>query len=388
MVLKKHDFAVVFWAVAIISFTFQCYLTWLSRFIVPAVFVYIALMYKRIELGHVKNWIYVYFGFLIFLSFSFSSSLLRDLPLSNILRFFVILSVIPLAQQIYVEDFSKEWSIFKWTSTIKAISIIVIWLILLKTQDYTVFREWAYSLEVGDIYIINHIPRVQILGCSLFVMGFVCECYREKRITAYAWLMLFGLVAAGNKAYILGVFVFVFLLVLPKINNLFMTRNRLFLLIAVIAIIGCIVFGVYAYRVLQAKSDYSNYIRIEQAQLLLDTNLLLGKGLGNMIYATTTFREYSGNVYYELQTLYIVNQIGVPATLVFYLLTILPYYHSRKAQLCAYLVYISYTFWNPYCFDSTHIITVILLTNMFWDEQQNNSMLLDGFKNALNGAIL
>lgn len=61
----------------------------------------------------------------------------------------------------------------------------------------------------GDIYILNGIPRVQILGTSIFVTLFICEFMKERRLTFYGALMAVTALAAGNSAYVLGIFAFV-----------------------------------------------------------------------------------------------------------------------------------------------------------------------------------
>ena len=106
-------------------------------------------------------------------------------------------------------------------------------------------------------------------------------------------------------------------------------------------------------------------IRFDQARVLLDTNWLFGKGVGNSIKANTSFVSYNGNMYFELQTLYIFNQIGIIGLLSFYILTFAPLIRKNNAEkVIAYIAFLAYTFWNPYCFDSNHIIALILIQNI------------------------
>ena len=113
------------------------------------------------------------------------------------------------------------------------------------------------------------------------------------------------------------------------------------------------------------KSATSNIVRIEQARILLDTNPAIGDGLGHQIYGTAGSHIYSGdNTYFELQTLYIFNQIGTIGLILFYVLTISVFLgKQRPFMLYLYLSYLIYSFFNPYCFDSTHIMVMVLISN-------------------------
>lgn len=63
------------------------------------------------------------------------------------------------------------------------------WIDVFIKQDYQSYRMWAKSTGAGDIYILNGIPRVQILGTSIFVTLFICEFMKERRLTFYGALM-------------------------------------------------------------------------------------------------------------------------------------------------------------------------------------------------------
>ena len=133
------------------------------------------------------------------------------------------------------------------------------------------------------------------------------------------------------------------------------------------------------------KSDESSAIRIEQATLLLKDlgespiTLIMGKGMGNTLSVQTSFRDYTDNIYFELQILYILNQLGIIAFIIFSLyniyLTITKI--KYKELIFVYLFYIMYAITNPYIFDTNHIIVILTLcsiSNYLTNKKYNNSL--------------
>ena len=58
----------------------------------------------------------------------------------------------------------------------------------------------------------------------------------------------------------------------------------------------------------------------------------------------------------------------------FYWLTIKPIKKIGRYEMMLFLIYLLYTFWNPYCFDSTEMIVVSLLTNYsIYTRQHDNT---------------
>jgi hypothetical protein len=113
----------------------------------------------------------------------------------------------------------------------------------------------------------------------------------------------------------------------------------------------------------EAKKVISNATRTDQAKVLLTTgNIISGNGFGTSIHSVTKFRDYTDDIYFELQTLYIINQIGLIGYFLFMLCTIYIFYNHNKRMLPVYIIYLLYTFWNPYCFDTTHMVAAFFLT--------------------------
>ena len=118
--------------------------------------------------------------------------------------------------------------------------------------------------------------------------------------------------------------------------------------------------------VVESKSLFSNAARLEQANFLIDTNFFIGDGIGNFVRKIGQFRNYNNQIYYELQTLYIYNQIGIIGLSLFYAVNILGLkgIKHQNEKLILYLIYLFYTFWNPYCFDTTQMMAIITLINV------------------------
>ena len=51
--------------------------------------------------------------------------------------------------------------------------------------------------------------------------------------------------------------------------------------------------------------------------------LLFGQGFGNVINVITDYRDYRNNYYFELQTIYILNQVGILYFVLFWVTNII-----------------------------------------------------------------
>ena len=76
-------------------------------------------------------------------------------------------------------------------------------------------------------------------------------------------------------------------------------------------------------------------------------------------------------MYFEMQTLYIINQIGIVGILLFYSLVFVNVKKQGIEKVIVYVIYLIYSFWNPYCFDTTQIIATILIINVSTKELEN-----------------
>lgn len=363
--VKKNTIASAFWGLAIAAYMFQCYWRECARLIVPSLAVFLALEIRNIKFKAGNQWMKAYLLFFLYLSSSFGVSCLAGTTAGTALRFYLILLVIPLATCIKESGFEKEWMITKVLAVIKAGTVLITWLDVFIKQNYIAYRAWAQTTGAGDIYIINGIPRVQILGTSIFVLLFVCEYLNKKGLTAFGVVMLLTALAAGNSAYVLGIVFFLTCYYFPILIRWLERKNWRLIFFIPLAVALLVVFGKYSIDSMKLKADVSNAVRIEQIEVLTNTNPVFGSGLGHHVSGGGRWRNYNGDTYFELQTLYIYNQVGIVGLLAFYVLTVVPYTGKKKRlKLVAYLTYLLYTFFNPYCFDSTHIFAVVMISNL------------------------
>lgn len=366
-----HHIGIVFWTVMLFSLTFLCYFPKLSRCIIPCLLIFLVTEYRNIFIYKIDGWKEIYAIYICFLIASLVIAFFSGHQIDDVIRFFLILLLIPIASTIVDKRFEDNWKIFKILIFIKALSIIVIWIAVFIKQEYHGFREWAYNLQVGDIYIFDWvnignlyfgIPRVQLRGNTLFVMAFIIEFMRERKLTCFGIVSVLAGLAAGNQAFILGYALFFLYLFFVKVKHFIKKRNGLMLIVLFIVVVYILVYFMqYVAYTLDVKSGNSNLIRVTQARVLLEANPIFGEGLGNIVHIGG--RE--ANRYFELQTLYIYNQIGLIGLLLFYLLTFAPYITQKNLQkTVAYFIYLAYTFWNPYCFDSTHIVAILIIGNV------------------------
>lgn len=112
--------------------------------------------------------------------------------------------------------------------------------------------------------------------------------------------------------------------------------------------------------------------RIDQYHVLLNDfssnfpDLIFGKGFGNLIQVVTSARDYSNYIYYELQTIYFLNQMGLLVFSIFIIFNIyLAIKHIQNHMIrLIYCMYILYASTNPYIFDTNHLVVIITLVNL------------------------
>ena len=295
-------------------------------------------------------------------------SVVRALVLGNsfgrVLRFGVILFLLPLCCIIRDPKFKIKWNIFVNLALIKAIVLVGIMLWLLKKGDHSVIRHWVLENQLGDIYLLSRWnAKVQVQGNALLLVAFISDFMLKKRFSLRNIIILGGILAAGNFAYVLGLGLFLGWR-MCLLGYRLLQKGKISKKTVAIVLVCCIlvVTPYLVHKVIQ-KAAVSNKTRVEQAGVLLDANLVIGDGLGNYIKAETPTRVYDGDTYFELQTLYIYNQVGVLGLLLEYLLTIWPVWKRGKRITALYLIYLAYSFWNPYCWDITHMITLLLMMN-------------------------
>lgn len=361
---RLEQLGVLFFAGAIGCYFFQVPFSGLSSFIVPFLFLFLLTQVKNIRFPKKKFYMISFSLYEVFLVTLAICSLVSGIGFARVLRFFVILTSLPVFCFIKDAKFSTKRNLFIWFAVVKSILLITIAVAMVIYGDFRIFRSFAYTHGYGDIYILHGIPYVQVHGNALLLIAFMLDFYRKGKFTWKNVVILLGILTAGNFAFILGLAAFILWQgTLKGIQFIKKRKNGKYILIVLLLVL-LIAISPYMVLKFREKVEKSNVVRIEQAKILLDANPLVGEGLGNPIVAQTTHVNYDGPLYFELQTLYIYNQVGIVGLGLFYFLTLFSVGYRNKSLLVLYLIYLFYSFWNPYCFDSTHMITLFLILNV------------------------
>lgn len=287
--------------------------------------------------------------------------------LSSALRFFWILILLPLCPFYQKENAYTIYKVFEIFSLGKAIMLIVLAFLVYQAGSYAEMRTWAQMNNYGDIYYgYANIPKIQLKGNALLLIAFMIDFCKSNKFNVYNVVILLGVLCAGNFAFLLGLaifFVWRYASSLKYNGNIFRKA-----LVGVILLIGITLFSSYSIMESNTKSGYfgSNGMRIIQYEILTDTNIIYGSGLGSNVPGAVRLGRSIDDQYYELQTLYIYYQVGIICLGFFY---IIMFYTMRRScdkdGFVLFLIYLFYSFFNPYCFDTTQMITMILLSNQF-----------------------
>lgn len=300
---------------------------------------------------------------------------LRNDPLL-ITRFFIILVSLLLAY--FVKPHVEYISIFVFFITLQALLVITFELILILFFDYESYlpiRMYFLNNNLGDIYTINgNFWKIQIRGNALLPFAFFISMiyYEGKKKKFFSGIFLLAILCAGNFAFILGIILFTVLYYMYKTKWTIqkIAQNSLFGIIFFL-IVSIPLFN-YFTKVVKYKSISSNPIRIDQAKVLINNmnenlgTIIFGQGLGNVLNVKTQWRDYTGDIYFELQSLYILNQVGILFFVLYVIVNIIFTKYSIKYPqlLIAYFSYIFYAFFNPYFLDTNHIVVIIILLSL------------------------
>lgn len=365
--LKKTVNYITF-AASIASYYFQFPFRILASCIVPFTLCYLLLNINTIicRLRNRNDIQLCYFLYTIYIGFAILQSATHGINLSRVIRFLIILTTLPLFFYIEIENKKLYYNTFLSLSIIKALIVIGIEIWCKTIGDWILLRHWTLPTGLGDVYPGSFgLLKIQIVGNALLVLALFLQVFYEKSINIKTYIFVIAIFCAGNFAFILGLFCFICYRLYKFLLSYKNQKGYYTPVYILVAGFFCIFFFSYLISQQKYKASYSNAIRIEQMKVLLDCNWFFGEGLGSWIKSNSGFRNYNGEVYFELQTLYIFNQIGTIGLLMFYILTFYEAYtiSFHRNGIILYLLYIIYTFWNPYCFDTTHMISIILISN-------------------------
>jgi hypothetical protein len=299
-----------------------------------------------------------------------------------IFRFFLIVFFISLAYFIVLPK--KAINIFLWLNVIQAILIIALALyiaVFLTPKESLAIRFFFMDREWGDVYSYNGwFYKIQLKGNGLLPVAFFVTFFYECRYRIFIrGMLLIGCIFAGNFAFYIAISFFSLFYFL-KSNNAEELMRKVIFLLTFIALFSYPVYEYYIKGVMEQKSEGSLGTRVDQVAILMSSlretpgTMLFGQGLGKTIEKTTYSRDYRGNVYFELQAVYLLTQIGVLGFVLFicYHLRMVWVTYQYSFLILIYLSYVIYAITNPYIFDSTHIAVILLLNSLNNNEKSKN----------------
>lgn len=303
------------------------------------------------------------------------ASLLLGNDPTNALRFFIITVGTLLAFQIKPAAVSARLALLPLAAQAALIASISIGLGALQDPGLAgVVRTLVLETNWGDIYSFDGVYyRVQLIGNALVPLLFLVSLWRYKQGYLYRFLMmvsLLGLVAAGNLTYSLVAA----LAILIRTWRFALSSVAARVLIGMVFGIAIVLAWSTTSDVLERKfdgADSSMGVRFDQLEVASNlwrespTRLLFGAGLGAN-FPNGRERNYSEYQYIELQSLYLLVQLGLFGMAI-YLATLAisaRQFLNADGQRIFWLYLLSGAT-NPYILDTNQIIATILLVCFF-----------------------
>ena len=364
--LKVSSFQYIFFAVFLFCSYIQFPFTGFASLIVPSFFCFLLFNIAELLSFDKKTFLIiavygVYIGFTVLIS-AFTNS-----ELSRTIRFLLILLMLPFTFLYKSYDRQKQlylYNIFMVITYVKVLSLIVIYIVYLQILDYAPFRIYAVA-HSGDIYSLGskYLLRIQVPGNALVMGAFLINLLFNGKIKKSTIFLFIGVLLCGNFAFLMGAFIMFFYVVLKGFLKKKKNINKMPLYIFILMLMIVLIYPYYSKTMMQ-KSSGSNKIRNEQIPYLLSGDVVFGNGMGHIVDGKTKRRDYSKMDYFEYQSLYIIHQIGFIGYFAIIFSTIYFVYKrtNRKEYIICYLIYLLYAFFNPYCFDTTHMLFGLLLS--------------------------
>jgi len=318
---------------------------------------------------------------IIFLGFNFTYSVfLQGNDIGAALRFFTIILLIIFGYHIDLPVSIVR--IFMILMIVQAVFIVLFELYLVlfcNLQTYLPIRFFVTGSNWGDVYSYDgRFYRIPIKGNALLPVAYMLTYVRKVKLKwILRGLFLVAIVCAGNFAYLISVTFFHLVLFFYKKPVSYEKWG--FTVVSRIAAIGLLLPVIISFvkSTIERKQDVSLALRNEQTTLLLKdlsssvVTFLFGNGLGHTMNVITINRDYREAFYYELQGLYLLDQIGVLFALFFVayniIMAVMKY---DKMILLVYVCYVMYAATNPYMFDTTHFVLLLVFNALVKDQNR------------------
>ena len=310
----------------------------------------------------------------------FYSFFIQDNSISLAFRFFLIILFLFLSYWVHLSVHSML-KILYFLVILQCVFLIgmEIYLNVFYTQlTYLPIRNFFLEYHWGDVYTYNGFYyRVQLKGNALLPFCFCLSFIKEfdfKYNNIIKVILFLGVIIAGNFAFLISIMLFLFFwFVFYKVTLLKFIKRFFIMFIILLLTMSTIVN--YISDTINMKKERSLGIRSEQSELLFndlvsnDLSSILGKGLGNTLDIKTNFRDYTDNVYFELQSLYFLNQLGFFNFLIFISCMLIITLKRIKYfdLLFVYFIYAMYAFTNPYMLDTTNIVIILVLVGISYE---------------------
>lgn len=256
---------------ALFCYYFQFPFKGVSRYIIPLLAVYLILSFgiiiKNINITNLLL-ISIYY---IYISIILVVSAFRCIEPGRILRFCIILSVLPLFCFVAFYDAkNKLFKIFIILSILKALSQVVVYLLILKLGTYIPFRDFVQTNDMGDIYpYLNIFVKIQVRGTPLLLFAVMSYFEIKRKCDWIFFLLLIGVLLSGNFAFILGLLCFFIF----KVYDYIIANKAVFAIRVSISLLLLLLIGIlllpFFKKEVESKSKFSNVVRIEQANALI-----------------------------------------------------------------------------------------------------------------------
>ena len=374
--LKTSSF---FFLLSMIAITRQFPFSFFNPLIIP--FLILSIFCYIIPLRAVdKNKIKVFLIIILFLIFCAIYSIIKGDDIHLVIRFFSILVLIniPIAFNVGNYRYIKVFKIVMFIQCLFIILIAIYMGVVYNHANYSVVRSFVQSHDWGDIYTYNGFYyRVQVIGNALLPCYFFLQYieWKEKKVLLYFPIIAFvAVIFAGNLAYLISVILFIigYELINKKGTYKKVSKYEFLALMGFFILFPFLIIYIHNLIIMKSQGNGSSIgLRFEQFYVLFDgltatwVTTLFGQGLGYLVGVTDTIRDYSHSVYYELQSVYILTQLGLVPF--FLLLCAHLYLFLNKINKNCILMYMSYLIFattNPYIFDSNQIITLIVIMSL------------------------
>ncbi|HDJ1095610.1 TPA: O146 family O-antigen polymerase, partial [Escherichia coli] len=322
---------------------------------------------------------------LIFLSVHGLYSLYSGNDPVLISRFYIILILIIVSYYAAIKSISYI-NIFIFLAVTQAFVIIgleAFMFLNFRFSDYSAIRNYFIDNQFGDIYTYNgFFYHIQIKGNALLLFSYMISFYLYNKTNNKLYLLssmflALAVLFCGNLAFyitfLIHAFIFLFLRKARTYNQLLLKVFIFLITFGVFISYSGMEYLVKAYELKFQGANFSSMgTRFDQFNVLIDDlfenvlTALVGQGLGNIINVQTAVRNYSDYIYYELQAVYFLNQLGVLLFLLFVIINvILTLKFIKPIELrIVYMLYILYALVNPYMLDTNHVVVVFILVSL------------------------